>query len=99
MACIEVSLARLERVRAETARLERVAAALARLERVRAETARLERMAATLARLERVRADVNLVCYVGGILYLRVSPTELQWVTEEMAAVYSVESNTTWNVQ
>lgn len=79
MACIEVSLARLERVRAETARLER--------------------MSATLARLERVRADVNLVCYVGGILYLRVSPTELQWVTEEMAAVYSVESNTTWNVQ
>lgn len=76
-----------------------IEASLARLDRVTVETTRLERVSAALARLEGVTADVNLVCYVGGILYLRVSPAELQWVTEEMSAVYSVESNTTWNVQ
>ena len=76
-----------------------IEASLARLDRVTVETARLDRVSAALARLDGVTADVNLVCYVGGILYLRVSPAELQWVTEEMAAVYSVESNTTWNVQ
>lgn len=76
-----------------------IEASLARLDRVTVETARLERIAASLARLEGVTADVNLVCYIGGILYLRVTPKELQWVTEDMAAVYSVESNTNWNVQ
>lgn len=76
-----------------------VEVSIARRERVAAETSRIERITAELSRLERVTASVNLVCYVGGILYLRVSPMELQWITEEIPAVYSVESNTVWNVQ
>ncbi len=41
---------------------------------------------------------VSLVCTVGKP-YLRVTPTEMVWVTEEMPASYRVESNTNWKIQ
>lgn len=39
----------------------------------------------------------NLVCTVEEVeTYLRVSPKEIQWITDGMGIVYKVESNTNW---
>lgn len=47
---------------------------------------------------ERLVCSVGIVCGIGNIKYLRVSPQEVQWITPDMGVVYTVESDTSWSI-
>lgn len=45
----------------------------------------------------RLKMSCSLVCTIEeNDTYLRVSPKEIQWITEDMGIVYTVKSNTDW---
>lgn len=50
---------------------------------------------------ERLQASCSVVCSVGGdpVYYVRVSPEEVQWITDDMGVFFDVESNTEWIVE
>lgn len=43
-------------------------------------------------------ATCGIVCDVGDLRILKVSPEEVQWITPDEAIVYMVESNTNWTI-
>lgn len=45
-----------------------------------------------------LKLSCGIVCSVGDIKYLRVSPQEVQWITPDMGVVYTVESDTSWSI-
>lgn len=45
-----------------------------------------------------LKVSCGIVCSVGDINYLRVSPQEVQWITPDMGVVYTVESDTSWSI-
>jgi hypothetical protein len=45
-----------------------------------------------------LKLSCGIVCSVGDIHYLYVSPDEVQWITPDEGIVYMVESNTNWNI-
>lgn len=45
-----------------------------------------------------LKLSCGIVCSVGDIKYLRVSPQEVQWITSDMGVVYTVESDTSWSI-
>lgn len=44
------------------------------------------------------KISCGIVCSLADIHYLRVSPTEVQWITPNEAILYTVESNTNWKI-
>lgn len=46
-----------------------------------------------------MRVACGLVCDVGGLKHLNVSPEDVQWITPDEGVLYSVESNTNWIVE
>ncbi len=45
-----------------------------------------------------LKLTCGIVCSVGDVHYLRVSPHEVQWITPDEAIVYMVESDTNWTI-
>ena len=45
-----------------------------------------------------LKLSCGIVCSVGDVHYLRVSPHEVQWITPDEAIVYMVESDTNWTI-
>lgn len=45
-----------------------------------------------------LKLSCGIVCSVGDLRYLRVSPQEVQWITPDEAIVYMVESDTNWTI-
>lgn len=45
-----------------------------------------------------LKLSCGIVCGIGDIKYLRVSPQEVQWITPDMGVVYTVESDTSWSI-
>lgn len=64
----------------------------------RASLARIPSASVSLVAMPVVQASLTPVCSVGGLYYLRVTPSEPQWITPDMPARYQVRSNTRWNV-
>lgn len=46
-----------------------------------------------------ISVKCGLVCSLADVLYVRVSPQEVQWITEDEVIVYNVESNTNWIIE
>lgn len=48
-----------------------------------------------------LRVSCGIVCDVNdtGGKYLDVSPDEIQWITEDIGVVYTVYSNTDWEIE
>ena len=40
----------------------------------------------------------GIVCDIGDLNILKVSPEEVQWITPTQGVIYTVESNTNWTV-
>lgn len=40
----------------------------------------------------------GIVCEVGDLHILKVSPEEIQWITPTQGVIYTVESNTNWTI-
>lgn len=40
----------------------------------------------------------GIVCSLGSKFYMRVSPTDIQWITPDCGIVYAVESNVNWEI-
>ena len=38
----------------------------------------------------------SVICSITELAYLRVSPSDIQWITPDYGVVYSVESDTNW---
>lgn len=45
-----------------------------------------------------LKPSCGIVCSVGDIHYIRVSPNEEQWIAPYEEIVYTVESDTNWNI-
>ena len=71
---------------------------IVRKDTVEAEAWRRQRMMMQINSISRMSASVCTVCYIDRTLYLRVSPAEPVWVTEETEAIFEVQSNTSWNI-
>lgn len=50
-------------------------------------------------RVGAIFASCSVVCETNITLYLRVSPQEVQWITDSTGVNYEVFSNTSWNVE
>lgn len=46
-----------------------------------------------------INVKCGLVCSVADVLYVKVSPQEVQWIAEDEVIVYHVESNTNWIIE
>lgn len=46
-----------------------------------------------------ISVKCGIVCSLADVLYVRVSPQEVQWITEDEVIVYNVESNTNWIIE
>lgn len=46
-----------------------------------------------------ISVKCGLVCSLADVLFVRVSPQEVQWITEDEVIVYNVESNTNWIIE
>lgn len=45
---------------------------------------------------EHLAVRCNIVCTLGDLHYINVSPEEVQWITDDIGIVYTVESDTNW---
>lgn len=50
-------------------------------------------------KINSINVKCGLVCSLADVLYVRVSPQEVQWITEDEVIVYNVESNTNWIIE
>lgn len=83
----------------ETTRLGALSGAAERIHALTAAATRWYGLSAVSAgRKDALNISVSLVCSTNDDYYLRVSPTETQWVTEWETALYDVQSNTQWEV-
>lgn len=46
-----------------------------------------------------ISVKCGIVCSLADVIYVRVSPQEIQWITEDEVIVYNVESNTNWIIE
>lgn len=46
----------------------------------------------------RLEASGSIVCSIKDIAFVRVNPTEVQWITDYSSVTYEVMSNTDWEV-
>jgi hypothetical protein len=46
---------------------------------------------------EHLKARASIVCSISEVVdFLRVTPTEIQWITDDMGVFFDVESNVDW---
>lgn len=46
---------------------------------------------------EHLKARASIVCSLSEVVdFLRVTPTEIQWITDDMGVFFDVESNVDW---
>ena len=99
MACARGSILRKDTVAVETKRRSGIAALLKTVSRqIGVNAARADAVGAELTGQGRMGVTLCTVCYIDRTLYLRVSPAEPVWVTEETEAILEVQSNTSWNI-
>lgn len=99
MACARGSILRKDTVAVETKRRSDIAALLKTVSRqIGVYAARADAVGAELTGQGRMSATLCTVCYIDRMLYLRVSPAEPVWVTEETEAIFEVQSNTSWDI-
>ena len=109
MGCTKGSIVRKDTVEAEAKRRSDIAALLktvsrqigvnaARADAARADAARADAVGAELTGQSRMSVTLCTVCYIDRMLYLRVSPSEPVWVTEDIPALFKVRSNTSWDI-
>lgn len=99
MACARGSILRKDTVAVETKRRSDIAALLKTVSRqIGINAARADAVGAELTGQGRMGATLCTVCYIDRMLYLRVSPAEPVWVTEETEAIFEVQSNTSWDI-
>lgn len=99
MACTGGNLIRQESVAVETKRRSGLAALLKAVSRqIAVQTGRLASVGAELTGQSRMSVTLCTVCYIDRMLYLRVSPADPVWVTEDIPALFEVHSNTSWNI-
>lgn len=58
---------------------------------------RTDGIAAYTHRIGGLTVRTSLICSIGGN-YLRVTPTEVQWIDVDLSALYNVITNKAWNV-
>lgn len=76
-----------------------VRGSILRKDTVAVETKRRSGIAALLKTVSRqMGVTLCTVCYIDRKLYLRVSPSEPVWVTEDIPALFEVRSNTSWDI-
>lgn len=61
--------------------------------------ARADMHAKATAKLSPLQVTTALVCSVGDMHYIYVSPTTTQWISETDTAIYLVESDTKWRIE
>lgn len=99
MVCIKGSILRKDTVAAETKRRSDIAALLKTVSRqIGINVVRADVFGAELTEQSRMRATLCFVCYIDRTLYLRVTPSEPVWVTEDTEAIFEVQSNTSWDI-
>lgn len=99
MGCTKGSIVRKDTVEAEAWRRPGLVALLkAASRRTGIRTGRTGAVGAGLACRGRMGATLCTVCYIDRMLYLRVSPSEPVWVTEDIPALFEVRSNTSWDI-
>lgn len=99
MACARGSILRKDTVAVETKRRSGIAALLKTVSRqIGVNAARADAVGAELTGQGRMGATLCTVCYIDRMLYLRVSPSEPVWVTEDIPALFKVRSNTSWDI-
>lgn len=77
----------------------RASASLASAPMVAKASARAELQAIATAKPSPLQVTTALVCGVGDLHYIFVSPTDTQWISETDVAIYFVESDTKWRVE
>lgn len=104
MACIEVVATRIGKGIIASAQLatEAVKASLALVgERVSA-SAQLATKPATIVAADlgsHIRAECSIICSLNQIYeWLRVTPAEIQWITDDQGVFFDVDTNTEWRV-
>ena len=99
MACARGSIVRKDTVEAEAWRRSDIAALLKTVSRqIGVYAVRADAVGAELTGQGRMSVTLCTVCYIDRTLYLRISPAEPVWVTEETEAILEVQSNTSWNI-
>jgi len=99
MACARGSILRKDTVAVETKRRSGIAALLKTVSRqIGVNAARADAVGAELTGQGRMGVTLCTVCYIDRMLYLRVSPSEPVWVTEDIPALFKVRSNTSWDI-
>lgn len=99
MACTRGSILRKDTVAMETKRRSDIAALLKTVSRqIGVNAARVDAVGAELTGQGRMGVTLCTVCYIDRMLYLRVSPSEPVWVTEDIPALFKVRSNTSWDI-
>ena len=99
MACARGSIVRKDTVAVETKRYSDITALLKAASRqIGINVARVDAVGAELTGQSRMSAALCIVCYIDRTLYLRVSPSEPVWVTEDIPAIFEVQSNTSWDI-
>lgn len=48
---------------------------------------------------EGLRGSASIVCDLGDVHWVRVSPEDVQWLVPDVDVVYIVESDTSWRVE
>lgn len=99
MGCTKGSIVRKDTVEAEAKRRSDIAALLKTVSRqIGVNAARADAVGAELTGQSRMSVTLCTVCYIDRMLYLRVSPSEPVWVTEDIPALFKVRSNTSWDI-
>ena len=99
MGCTKGSIVRKDTVEAEAKRRSDIAALLKTVSRqIGVNAARADAVGAELTGQSRMSVTLCTVCYIDRMLYLRVSPSEPVWVTEDIPTLFKVRSNTSWDI-
>lgn len=53
---------------------------------------------AQVRRIGGINVAVSLICAINRDTYVKVTPTEAQWVDIDLSAQFNVQSNTKWEV-
>lgn len=50
-------------------------------------------------KISSINIKCGIVCSLADVLFIKVSPQEVQWITDNDVIVYNVESNTNWIIE
>lgn len=59
---------------------------------------RIDGINLSASRIDGIKIRCSLICDVGKDAYLRVTPTEAQWIDVDEVAVFKVRSNENWKI-